>query len=206
MKGKVSFNYARVLTLFAILSVIILLLTPFSTQNVSAQDDVGVGVQPVRPRITEVQLEHNFGTHYLSFVIFDLNSWRHVSEVSVEFYRGDDLVRHYLFNQTEDLDRSIQVLKGDGLVDFESHSSDKRETVDQRCNLTLEFQFSGINYDRITIRARDHAGGTSESTINFHGVTTGIPMTNYLLPVIILVTGAIVYKSIKSTGGEIDGA
>ena len=206
MKDRVSSNYSKLFTFLVIFTVSILISTPFSSNTVSAQDDVGVGVQPVRPRITEVELEHNFATQHLRFVVFDLNSWRHVSEVSVEFYRGSDLVRHYVFNQTEDLERSIEVRRGDGLVDFESHSSDKRETVDQRCNLTLHFQFTGINYDRLTIRARDHAGGTSESTIHFHGVTTGRPMTFWLLPFIILATGAVVYKTVKSVGGEIDGA
>jgi|GEM_PF-2481716 len=205
MKERVSSNYNKFLTFTAVFIVVLLLLTPFSSTTVSADDDgTGVGVLPVRPRITDVELEHNFGTHHLRFVVFDLNSWRHISEVSVEFYRGSDLVRHYVFNQTEDLERSIEVRRGDGLIDFESHSSEERETVDQRCNLTLEFQFSGINYDRLIIRAQDHAGGTSESEINFHGVTTGRPMTLYLLPFLILATGAIVYKTVKDTGGEID--
>ncbi len=206
MKERVSSDYRRIVTFIIISLFLLVVFTPFSSETVKAQDDTGVGVQPVRPRITDIELEHNFATQHLRFVVFDLNSWRHVSEVSVEFYRGNDIVRHYVFNQTEDLERSIEVRKGDGLVDFESHSSDKRETVDQRCNLTLHFQFSGINYDRLTIRARDHAGGTSESTIHFHGVTTGRPMTRYLLPFIILATGAVIYKTVKSVGGEIDGA
>jgi len=205
MTSKLSSIYSKVLTFTVIFTVLLLITTPFSSTTVYAQDDTGVGVLPVRPRITDIELEHNFGTHHLRFVVFDLNSWRHISQVSVEFYRGSELVRHYVFNQTEDLERSIEVRRGDGLVDFESHSSEKRDTVDQRCNLTLEFQFSGINYDRLIIRARDHAGGTSHSEINFHGVTTGRPMTRYLLPFLILATGAIVYKTVKDTGGEISG-
>jgi len=179
---------------------------PFSTTTVHAEEDdgVGVGVQAVRPRITEVKLEHNLATHHLYIHIFDLNSWRHVSQVSVEFYRGSEMIRLYVFNQTEDLERSIEVRKGDGLVDFESRSSEERETVDQRCTLTLHFQFSGINYDRLVIRARDHDGGTSESSIDFHGITTGRQITLYLLPFLIVLVGGMVYKTVKSTGGEID--
>lgn len=205
MKDRVSSNYRKIITFVVIFTLSTVVLTPLPSNTVSANDDVGVGILPVRPRITDIELEHNMGSQHLRFVVFDLNSWHHVSRVSVEFYQGEDeLVRHYVFNQTKDLDRSIEVRKGDGLIDFESHSSEKRKTVDQRCNLTLHFQFSGISYDRITIRAQDHAGGTSESTIQFQGVTTGLPMTFWLLPFIVLATAAIMYKTVKSVGGEID--
>lgn len=206
MKDRVSSNYSRILTFLVIFTVLLLLVTPFSSTRVSAQDGVGVGVLPVKPRITEIELEHNFATHHLRFEVFDLNSWRHISLVSVEFYRGSNLVRQYVFNQTEDLDRTVEVVRGDGLVDFESHSSDETETVEQRCTLSLHFQFRGINYDRIIIRAQDHSDETSRSEINFHGVTTGIPMTLYLLPFLTIATVAIIYKTLKDTGGEISGA
>lgn len=206
MKERLSSRYGKILTFIVIFFLLMLVSTPFSSTTVSAEDGTGVGVESVRPRITEVDLQHNFATQHLRFDIFDLNSWRHVSEASVEFYRGGELVRYYVFNQTEELDRSIEVRKGDGLVDFQSNSSEKSQTVDQRCSLSLHFQFSGINYDRITIRAQDHSGGTSESTIQFQGVTTGIPMTIWLLPFLILIAVGIIYKTIKDTGGEIDGA
>ena len=204
MPFKLNSSFKNLPILIVILITFILISTPFSLITVSAQEDVGVGVQAVRPRITEIRLEHNFGTHHLYFDVFDLNSWRHVSEVSVEFYRSGELVRHYVFNQNADLQRSIEVRKGDGLVNFESSSSDLRETVDQRCTLSFHFQFNRINYDRLTIRAQDHAGGTSESTINFHGITSGRPITQFILPIILMATVAIIYKTIKETGGEID--
>jgi len=191
-------------SLIFIIVIIFFFSISFSSRPVYAQEEVGVGVRAVRPRITEVKLEHNLGTHHLYFDVFDLNSWRHVSQVSVEFYRRDELVRHYVFNQTEDLQRSIEVRRGDGLIDFESESSDLSETVDQRCTLSFHFQFSGINYDRLTIRAVDHAGGMSESTINFHGITTGRTITVWLLPVLIIATTAVIYKTVKETGGKID--
>ena len=202
MTVKLSSRFNKFFIL--IIVIIFFFSIPFSSQPVYAQDDVGVGVQAVRPRITEIQLEHNFGTHHLYFDVFDLNSWRHVNQVSVEFYRRDELVRHYVFNQTEDLQRSIEVRRGDGLVDFESNSSELRETVDQRCIINFHFQFSGINYDRLTIRAVDHAGGMSESTINFHGITTGRTITVWLLPVLLVATTAVIYKTVKETGGKID--
>lgn len=192
------------LLIFIVVLLILVFIFPTSSVTVTAQDDTGVGVLPVRPRITEINLEHNYGTHHLRFTVFDLNSWRHVNEVSVKFYRGDDIVRHYVFNQTRDLKRTIEVRKGDGLVDFESQNSEHRETVDQRCTLSLHFQFRGINYDKLIIRAIDHAGGMSESTINFHGITTGRTITIYLLPFLILATVALVYKTIKDVGGRID--
>ena len=204
LNNKPSSKSKKLLTSLLILMTSLLILAPFSSTTVHAQEDTGVGVRAVRPRITEIQLEHNFGTHHLYFDVFDLNSWRHVSQVSVEFYRRDELVRHYVFNQTRDLQRSIEVRRGDGLVDFESHSSELRETVDQRCTLSFHFQFSGINYDRLTIRAVDHAGGMSESTINFHGITTGRTITVWLLPILIIATTAVIYKTVKETGGKID--
>ncbi len=206
MQSRVSSIYVKIFTLIVIFTLLIFVLTPLYSTNVSADDGAGVGVLPVRPRITDVELKHNFGTQHLRFEIFDLNSWKHVSEASVEFYRGGELVRHYVFNQTEDLERRIEVRKGDGLVNFESNSSAKRETVEQRCTLSLHFQFSGINYDKLTIRARDHSGGTSKSTINFHGVTTGRPMTIYLLPFLILLIAIMIYKTVKDTGGEVDAS
>lgn len=201
---NISSRYDKVLILIILFTILVLISAPFSSKTVLAQDDTGVGVLAVRPRITEVNLENNFGTQHLRFDVFDLNSWRHVNEVSVEFYRGDDLVRHYVFNQTQDLERSIEVRRGDGLIDFESHSSEQRETVDQRCTLSFHFHFSGINYDRLVIRAMDHAGGTSESTINFHGLNTGRYITPWLLPIFIAATAMVVYRTVKDTGGEVD--
>lgn len=189
---------------FALIIILVMLLSLVSlSSTVSGQEDVGVGVRAVRPRITEVHLEHNYDTHHLYINVFDLNSWRHVKEVSVEFYRGSDLIRHYIFNQTEDLERRIDVIKGDGLVAYEVTSSDLRETVDQRCTLSLHFQFKGINYDKLIIRAVDHAGGTSESVINFHGITTGRTFTPYILLGSMGATAVIIYKTAKDVGGEI---
>ncbi|MFP3872077.1 MAG: hypothetical protein ACOCTR_06435 [Candidatus Natronoplasma sp.] len=206
MDGRSTASSAslKILSFIVVLFLVSMIVFPFSTTTTEAEDGTGVGVKAVRPRITEVELEHNFGTHHLTVHIFDLNSWRHVSQVSVEFYRGDERIRLYIFNQTQDLERSITVLDGDGLVDFESLSSEERETVDQRCTLTLHFQFRATNYDRLVIQAKDHAGGTSESSIRFHGITTGRTVTWFLLPLILLVTVALVYKMWKDTGGEID--
>ncbi len=206
MQDKVSCDFTKIFTFIVIFTLIIFVLTPLTSNNVSAEDGTGVGVKAVRPRITNVELEHNVGTQHLRLEIFDLNSWKYISEVSVKFYRGGELVRHYVFNQTEDLDRSVEVRKGDGLVDFESHSSKKRATTDQRCSLNLHFHFSGINYDQLKIRARDHSGGTAQSTIDSPSVTRGRSTTIWLLPFIILLAIALVYKEIKDTGGEIDGA
>lgn len=203
LSSSIFYKLSPFLFSILILSVAVL---PFSTTTVYAREDdgVGVGLEAVRPRITEVKLKHNLATDYLHIHIFDLNSWRHVSQVSVEFYRNNDLIRLYVFNQTEDLERSIEVREGEGLVHFESRSSEEQESVDQRCTLSLYFEFSAINYDRLIIRARDRDNGTSRSSMDFHGITTGRRVTYYLLPFLLFATGAMIYRTVKTTGGEID--
>lgn len=203
--GKSKYRFNKSLSFLVSLLLILIIVLSISTAPTSAEDDgVGVGVESVRPRIIEVQHIEGFRTEQINVTVFDLNGWRHISEVNLKFYRANELVEHYVFNQTEDLQRSIEVRKGDSLEDFESYSSERRETTEQRCNLLLNFTFRGMNYDSLEITAQDQDGGFSDHRTTFERVTAGREYTIYVLPFAVVLTGTMLYYTVKKSGGEID--
>lgn len=187
-----------------IISFIILLSITFPlTTTSSADDGTGVGVEPIDPRITNVDIIREDGEYHFKIDIFDLNGWAHVNKVEIGLYRKDELMDHYVYNQTYDFEDEFHVEIGESP---EYHGAEKSDgdSVVERCTLTLFLRLRDRGYDRVVIRAVDDHGGTAVSTIDFPGIAAGRPYTWFFLPVALVIAGAIAYTAFKSSGGESD--
>ncbi len=190
-----------------IISFIILLSITFPlTTTSSADDGTGVGVEPVDPRITNIEIKRDLGEYNFQFDIFDLNGWAHVSKVEIGLLREGETIDHYVYNQTyPDFEDEFWVEKGESPIDQEVNKEDNGDSVEERCTLTLFFQFRDRGYDEVRIRAVDDDGGSAVSYIDFPGIAAGHSYTAVFLATAGAGAIGLAYKAYKDSGGAIGG-
>ncbi len=156
----------------------------------------GVGVENVKPRISKVDIENEDGDYNLTFGVLDFNGWEAINKTTVELYRGDELLRKYVFIQHDELDREFRTEKGPELIDhnFKKDLTPENSSRDD-CEVELTFKFPGGNFDRLNIKVEDHTNNNVESSIDLKSIDSGKDMSLMVVPVALAITAISLYKT-----------
>jgi len=154
------------------LSVFITFLTVFSTVSVTA-DQAGVGVLNVNPKFGHIKIEQKADTIRLYLNISDYNSWGDLFKVKIELKdkENDELIASFLYKQYENEEKwekihVFQQTHGEPLLLKEKCSvgySNKKLTVDQRCDLGLLFVFNKTWFTSLNVFISDREGSKDAS-------------------------------------------
>lgn len=203
---------APVFTLFTAV-LLCLVVVPFH----AGAGEAGVGVINVPPKYGYIRVEQqgNYIRVYLN--ISDYNSWADISNVSVilDLY-GKKLVT-FLFEQYRSLDSFVEINEFSEtppkmhLLDVEKcffEKSNAKETIDERCDISIRFVFRKTFFTGLRIVINDRAGSApAEAYIYYNseeslrsGTTIVIPwigmQITITIPPFLLDLIAIIFASI----------
>jgi len=165
--------YKRFLLVIIISTTI---LFPFFFSTVASASQAGVGVLNVPPeyrRIRVVQQDNNIRVY---LTLSDYNSWEDIYEANVilEYYGSETAT--FTFKQYEDTTSFVKInefsetSRENDLLQNEKLSyshSDKKETVDDRCNFDLLFVFRTTWFTHLKIVTYDREGLTATTHIDY---------------------------------------
>ena len=163
--------------LLAIIFSICLIFLLVSTVNVLAGPQAGVGVLNVAPQFNSVRLLQQDDVVRLYLTVTDYNSWDDIYEVVISLDDNGLETASFTFKQYQDTTSFEKILqfsetsKENNLLKKEicSYSySDKKESVEDRCNLNLLFVFSTTWFTRISIYVYDREGATATNQIDYN--------------------------------------
>lgn len=159
-----------------LISIILLFLFSFST-NANAGSKAGVGVLNVPPEYNIVRVVQQDNNLRFYLTISDYNSWEDIYEVNVilEYY-GSEIAR-FTFNQYADvtsyqkINEFSETSKEENLLQVDKCSyshSDKKETVEDRCNFDLLFVFRTTWFTHFKILTSDREGLTATTQVDYN--------------------------------------
>lgn len=157
-------------------TIAVLLLTAISPIEVRAGGQSAVGVLNVGPSQITTRIIPQDNTVRVYLVILDYNSWEDIFEVSVilEYYGKETAT--FTFSQYEDTATYVKSntftetsTEGNLLLKEKStfSHSDKKETVDDRCNLNLLFVFRTTWFTHLNVVAKDRAGSEATTLVEY---------------------------------------
>jgi hypothetical protein len=158
----------------AIVTITILLNLIFSTH--SAADEAGVGVLNVPPKFGIIQLVQQEENIRVYLTISDYNSWEDLFIVNITLINSDSQSTSFIFKQYKDSTSYEKIYEfseepdDSNLLIEEKCSythSNKKETVDDKCNLDLIFVFHSTFFSKINIIATDLEGSTATTKIDY---------------------------------------
>ncbi len=163
---------------FLPLIVIFLFLLTIFSSNAQASS-AGVGVLNVKPTFFEYNIIQHEDTLRIYLVVSDYNSWADVFKISIILKEKSTEKEYakFIFQQYENEDSFDQINSfsetgGNNLLLTEKcsvTSSDKRDTVDERCDIELLFVFNtDIWFNRLKVVAEDREGLQATSTIDYN--------------------------------------
>jgi hypothetical protein len=143
--------------------------------NVNA-GKAGVGVLNVAPEYSDISIQQHDDSIRLYLTASDYNSWEDIYEVAVVLEYYDSTIATFRFKQYEDTtsydkyNEFSEDSDNKNLLDIErcsySHSN-KRETVEQRCDLDLTFVFKTTRFTRLKIVIKDRAGESATTEVDY---------------------------------------
>lgn len=197
----------------------------FST--IANAGQAGVGVINVPPKYGYIRVEQQDDLMRVYLTISDYNSWGDVYEVSVTLYDYEKEVSKFIFKQYMSLESYVEVNEFSEIPEKNKllvkekcsyEKSNKKETVDERCDIEIRFVFKKTWFTGIHVLINDRQGSSpaeaylyynTEETmrsgnnivIPWFGGTLTVEMPPYLLNVTAMaigLAGAIYY--FKKTG------
>jgi hypothetical protein len=131
--------------------------------------EAGVGVINVPPKYGYIRVEEqdNFIRVYLN--ISDYNSWADINNVSVTIDNYGAQISTFLFEQYKSIDSYVEINKFSEqpnnmhLLDTKKcffEKSDNKETIDERCDISIRFVFQKTYFTGLHIVINDRAGST----------------------------------------------
>ena len=160
--------------LLVVISVILLFSVFFSTNATAGKAGVGVlNVPPEYSRTRVVQQDNNIRVY---LTVSDYNSWEDIYKVTVSLdYYGSETAT-FTFKQYEDttsyekINEFSETSRENDLLQNEKCSyshSDKKETVEDRCNFIIVFVFRTTWFTRLNILTYDREGLTATTHIDY---------------------------------------
>lgn len=154
----------------------IVLLFPFFFSTVASASQAGVGVLNVPPEYRRIRLVQQDNNIRVYLTLSDYNSWEDIYEVNVilEYYGSETAI--FTFKQYEDATSFVKInefsetSRENDLLQNEKLSyshSDKKETVDDRCNFDLLFVFRTTWFTHLKIVTYDREGLTATTYIDY---------------------------------------
>lgn len=189
--------------------------------------EAGVGVINVPPKYGYIRIEEqeNYIRVYLN--ISDYNSWADISNVSVTLDNSGTILSTFLFEQYRSPESFVEINefsetpKKMHLLDVRKcffQKSNAKETIDERCDISIRFVFQKTFFTGLSIVINDRAGSApAEAYIYYNseeslrsGTTLVIPWIGmqitiaippYLLDLIAIIFASIgVMYYLKKTG------
>jgi len=186
---------------FLILFMTVLLCSVVLPLHASA-GEAGVGVINVPPKYGYIRVEEqdNFIRVYLN--ISDYNSWADINNVSVTLDNYGTKLSTFLYQQYRSPDSFVEINEFSEtpeqrhLLDIEKcffEKSNVKETIDERCDITIRFVFQKTFFTGLSIVINDRAGSApAEAYIYYNseeslrsGNTIVIPWLGVQITVII---------------------
>jgi len=157
--------------------VFFFLLFIVSSNTISASQ-AGVGVVNVPPKYGKLRILQHEGTIRVYIIVSDYNSWGDIFEISVTLEdknSGQDFAK-FVYKQYsskdsfEKVDWFNETVSNDLLIrekcSFET--SDKKNSIDDRCDIELLFVFKTTWFSRLKIVVKDREGDQSTSEIDYY--------------------------------------
>ncbi|UCH71636.1 MAG: hypothetical protein JSW62_04355 [Thermoplasmatales archaeon] len=164
----------------AIISIIIMFSILFSV-NVTAGSRAGVGVLNVKPEYNEVRVVQQDNTIRIYLTISDYNSWEDIYKVTVSLEYYDSEEASFTFKQYEDATSYVKINEFSEKYEEKkllleekctySHS-DKKETVEDRCNLDILLVFRTTWFTQLNIITYDREESTATVNIDYSSEET----------------------------------
>ncbi|UCD13148.1 MAG: hypothetical protein JSW60_06195 [Thermoplasmatales archaeon] len=157
-------------------TIVVLLLTAIFPIEARAGGQSAVGVLNVGPSQITTRIVPQDNTLRVYLVILDYNSWEDIFEVSVilEYYGKETAT--FTFRQYNDTTTYVKSntftetsTEGDLLSKEKSifSHSDKKETVDDKCNLNLTFVFRITWFTHLKVIAKDRGGLEATTLVEY---------------------------------------
>jgi hypothetical protein len=160
-----------------LLASLVVLLFLFPSGVSAADNKTGVGVLNVPPEFSMIRVVQQNSIIRVYLTVSDYNSWEDIYEVKVVLeYHGLETAM-FTFRQYQDPNSYLKLyefsetsVEKDLLVREKcsfSHS-DKKETVEEKCNLDLLFVFHTTWFTRLNIVTYDRDGSTAKAYIDYN--------------------------------------
>lgn len=110
----------------------------------------GVGVINVPPKYGYIRVEQQNDLIRVYLTISDYNSWGDIYEVSVTIYNYEEEVSKFIFKQYESIESYVEINEFSEIPEKNNllvkekcfyEKSNKKETVDERCDIEIRFVF-----------------------------------------------------------------
>lgn len=137
----------------------------------------GVGVLNVAPEYSGISIQQHDDTIRLYLTVSDYNSWEDIYEAKVVLEYLDTEIATFYFKQYEDTtsydkyNEFSEESNNKNLLDKEKCSyshSNKKETVEQRCDLDLTFVFKTTRFTLLRIEVKDREGETATTEVDYN--------------------------------------
>ena len=168
----------RFLPMFFIL--LLLLITVFSDSTKA--NSAGVGVVNVPPKYGKLRIVQHEDTIRVYLIVSDYNSWGDILKIRVileDKNTGNDFAEFaYQQYSSKDSYEKINLFdekKGNDLLLKEKcsfESSNKRVTIDERCDIEILFVFKSTWFSRLKIVVEDRAGDQAVSELDYYPFET----------------------------------
>jgi hypothetical protein len=142
----------------------------------SSADEAGVGVLNVPPKFGIIQIVQQEKNIRVYLTISDYNSWEDIYIVNITLENPDSPSTNFIFKQYKDKTSYEKIYEfyeepdDENLLIEEKCSythSNKKESVDDKCNLDLLFVFHSTWFSKIRIIATDLEGSTASTIIDY---------------------------------------
>ncbi len=152
----------------------------------------GVGVINVPPKYGYIRVEQQNDLIRVYLTISDYNSWGDVYEVSVTLYNYEKEASKFIFRQYKSLESFVEINefsetpeKNKLLVKEKClyNKSNKKETIDERCDIELRFVFKKTWFTGIHVLIQDRQGSSpAEAYLYYNTEETMRSGNNIVIP------------------------
>ncbi|MDH7518017.1 MAG: hypothetical protein QHH19_06725 [Candidatus Thermoplasmatota archaeon] len=127
----------------------------------------GVGVLNVPPKYGYIRVEQQNDLMRVYLTISDYNSWGDIYEVSVTLYNYEKEVSKFIFRQYKNLESYVEINEFSEIPERNNllvkekclyNKSNKKETIDERCDIEIRFVFKKTWFTGIHVLIQDRQG------------------------------------------------
>ncbi len=175
-----------------ILLPFILLVMSLLLSTIANAGQAGVGVINVPPKYGYIRVEQQNDLIRVYLTISDYNSWGDVYEVSVTLYNYEKEASKFIFRQYKSLESFVEINefsetpeKNKLLVKEKClyNKSNKKETIDERCDIELRFVFKKTWFTGIHVLIQDRQGSSpAEAYLYYNTEETMRSGNNIVIP------------------------
>ena len=152
-----------------LLPLFIILVLSLSFSTIANAGQAGVGVINVPPKYGYIRVEQQDDLMRVYLTISDYNSWGDVYEVSLILFNYEKEVSKFIFKQYMSVESYVEVNEFSEIPEKNKllvkekcayEKSNKKETVDERCDIEIRFVFKKTWLTGIQVMIQDRQGSS----------------------------------------------